>query len=226
MTDESFTRDEAVERLLGLPVTTISDALDRLGISGQCLGLKPLDHRFRLCGRALTMRTIPVAVEHGTVGDYIDDVNPGEVIVIDNGGRPDATVWGDILTFVAHAKGVAGTVIDGHCRDISRSLELGYPIYSRGWSMRTGKDRVQLDGVNVPVSIGNARVSPGDLMVGDANGVVVVPRERESDVIELAEQVHAAEEAICRAVEDGMRLDEARVQFKYHALQRRQEDSA
>jgi regulator of RNase E activity RraA len=224
VTDATATRDDAVERLRRLPVTTISDALDRLGIAGQCLGIKPLDPRFRLCGRALTMRTIPVDVEHGTVGDYIDDVGPGRVIVIDNGGRPDATVWGDILTLVAHAKGVAGTVIDGHCRDITRSLELGYPIYSRGWSMRTGKDRVQLDGFNVPVSIGDARVSPDDLLAGDANGVVVVPRAREMDVVVLAEQVHAAEEAIVRAVEDGMRLDEARTRFRYFDLQRRQRE--
>ncbi len=214
--------DEARDRLTQLPTTTVSDALDRLGIAGQCLGVKPLDHHFRLCGRALTMRTIPVAVERGNVGDYIDDVRAEEVIVIDNGGRSDATVWGDILTFVAHSKGVAGTVIDGVCRDISRSLELQYPIFSRGWSMRTGKDRVQLDGFNVPVSIGDARVSPGDLLLGDANGVVVVPRERELDVIALAEQVHAAEEDICRAVESGMRLDEARKQFKYFELQRRE----
>jgi 4-hydroxy-4-methyl-2-oxoglutarate aldolase len=228
MTDDPSNRadqDEAAGRVRRLPVTTISDALDRLGIAGHCLGIKPLDHRFTLCGRALPMRTIPIGVARGTVGDYIDDVGAGDVIVIDNGGRPDATVWGDILTFVAHAKGVAGTVIDGHCRDISRSIELGYPIYSRGWSMRTGKDRVQLDGFNVPVSIGDARVNPGDLMTGDANGVVVIPRERESAVIALAEQIHAAEEEICRAVESGMRLDEARTKFKYFELQRREGDA-
>lgn len=222
MADSTPARDDTIERLRRLPVTTISDALDRLGIAGQCLGIKPLDPRFRLCGRALTMRTIPVSVERGTVGDYIDDVETGRVIVIDNGGRPDATVWGDILTLVAHRRGIAGTVIDGHCRDITRSLELGYPIYSRGWSMRTGKDRVQLDGFNVPVSIGDARVSPDDLLSGDANGVVVVPRERELDVIALAERIHAAEEAIVRAVEGGMRLDAARVRFKYFELQRRE----
>jgi regulator of RNase E activity RraA len=90
--------------------------------------------------------------------------------------------------------------------------------------MRTGKDRVQLDGFNVPVSIGDARVSPDDLLAGDANGVVVVPRAREMDVVVLAEQVHAAEEAIVRAVEDGMRLDEARTRFRYFDLQRRQRE--
>ena len=215
--------DDALEQLKTQSTTTISDALDRLGIPGQCLGLKPLDLGFRLCGRAFTMRTIPVSVEAGTVGDYIDDVPSGEIIVIDNAGRQDMTVWGDILTFVAHKRGVGGTVIDGVCRDVGRSLELEYPLFTRGWSMRTGKDRVQLDAKEVPVSIGGARVHPGDLLLGDADGVVTIPRARESEVIEIARSIDAAEEKIREAVEGGMRLDEARKQFKYFQLQKRDE---
>ena len=65
--------------------------------------------------------------------------------MLDNGGRENATVWGDILTWVAHARGIAGTVIDGACRDTHLSRELGYPIFSRSYSMRTGKDRVQVE---------------------------------------------------------------------------------
>ncbi len=202
----------------------MSDALDRLGIAGQCLGIKPLDRGFRLCGRAFTMRIVPVAVEAGIVGDYIDDVAPGDIVVIDNGGRPDATVWGDILTFVAHRRGVGGTVIDGHCRDVGPSVEVGYPIYSRGWSMRTGKDRVQLDAMNVTVSIGGARVSPGDLLLGDADGVVAIPRAHEAEVARLAQEIEAAEDRIRAAFAGGMRLDEARKQFKYHQLQSREDE--
>lgn len=143
-----------MESLDSLSTTTVSDALDHLGIPGQCLGIKPLDHGFRLCGRAFTLRMVPVGTDGGTVGDYIDDVPPGSIVVIDNAGRMDMTVWGDILTFVAVKRGVGGTVIDGVCRDVGRSLELRYPLFSRGFSMRTGKDRVQLDAVNVAVSIG------------------------------------------------------------------------
>lgn len=211
--------DEALRQLKEQSTTTISDALDRLGIPGQCLGIKPLDSSFRLCGRAFTMRTIPVAVEAGTVGDYIDDVPPGHVIAIDNAGRQDMTVWGDILTFVADKRGIKGTVIDGVCRDVSRSLELKYPLFTRGWSMRTGKDRVQLDALSVPISIGGARVHPGDLFLGDADGVVVVPKDREVEVIDLARSIDEAEVKIREAVEGGMRLDEARRQHKYFKLQ-------
>src|SRR3984957_1159234 len=96
-----------------LDSTSISDALDRLGIGWQCLGIKPLDHRFRLTGRAFTILYGPAGTPPGTVGDYIDDLEPGTVVVLDNGGRENATVWGDILTTVAHKRGVAGTVIDG-----------------------------------------------------------------------------------------------------------------
>lgn len=213
--------EPVLSELKKLSATTVSDALDRLGIAGQCLGIKPLAPEFRLCGRAFTMRTVPVVGEPGSVGDYIDDVPEGEVVVIDNAGRPDMTVWGDILTFVAHRRRVGGSVIDGHCRDISLSLELQYPIFSRGWSMRTGKDRVQLDAMDVPVLIGGTEVSPGDLLLGDADGVVAVPRSREVEVVALAKEIEEAEDRIRTAVENGMRLDEARKQFKYFALQRR-----
>ena len=218
--------DPALEQLRKLSATTVSDALDRLGIAGQCLGLKPLAPAFRLCGRAFTMRTVPVTGEPGTVGDYIDDVPEGAVVVIDNAGRPDATVWGDILTFVAHRRRVGGTVIDGHCRDTALSLELAYPIFSRGWSVRTGKDRVQLDVMDVPVSIGGATVTPGDALLGDADGVVVVPQPHEAEVIALAQDIEVAEDRIREAVESGMRLDEARRQFKYFELQRKKESGS
>jgi regulator of RNase E activity RraA len=151
--------DDNVTRASKLDTTAISDALDRLGIAGQCLNIKPLDHRFRMTGRAFTILYGPAGTPAGTVGDYIDDVEPGSVVVLDNGGRENATVWGDILTSIAHRRGVAGTVIDGACRDTHLSLELSYPIFSRSYSMRTGKDRVQVEAMNGPVSIGDARVS-------------------------------------------------------------------
>lgn len=215
--------DQAVERASKLDTATISDALDKLGIKGQCLGIKPRNHDFRMTGRAFTILYGPAGVEPGTVGDYIDDLEPGSVVVLDNGGREDATVWGDILTWLAHKKGVAGTVIDGACRDVHMCLKLGYPIYSRSYSMRTGKDRVQVDGTNLPVNIGNARVYPGDLMRGDSDGVVAIPKQYEEQVLEAAEAIEAAEVKIRAALESGMRLDEAREANKYHNLQTREE---
>ena len=216
-------REAIIERLSKLSTSTVSDAMDRLGIAGQCLGIKPVDVKFRLCGRAYTMRTVPAEVVAGSVGDYIDDVPAGAVVVIDNGGRQDKTVWGDILTFLADKNGVAGTVIDGNCRDIHRCIEINYPVFSRGWSMRTGKDRGQLDQINIPVSIGEARVEPDDLLLGDADGVLAIPKDHEDRVVELAEEIDAAEEKIMEALRQGKKLYDARMEFKYHELQRRED---
>jgi hypothetical protein len=132
------------------------------------------------------------------------------VIVLDNGGRENATVWGDILTWVAHRRGIAGTVIDGACRDTSLCRELGYPVYSRSYSMRTGKDRVQVEAMNVVVNIGDARVAPGDLLRGDADGVLVIPRAHEEAVLAAAEEIDAIEQRIRAALNEGKTLADAR----------------
>jgi 4-hydroxy-4-methyl-2-oxoglutarate aldolase len=213
--------DLNVERAAKLDTATVSDALDKLGIAGQCLGLKPLDHRFHLAGRAFTLCYAPAGYPAGTVGDFIDDVPAGRVIVIDNGGRPDATVWGDILTYCAHGRSIAGTVIDGACRDTRLARDLGYPIYSRSYSMRTGKDRVQLEASQVVINIGDARVTPGDIVRGDADGVVVIPQVREAEVLSAAEAIDSAEARIREALDRGMRLDAARLEQTYHLLQRK-----
>ncbi|HTM05433.1 MAG TPA: hypothetical protein VL173_18115 [Vicinamibacterales bacterium] len=204
-----------------LDTTSISDALDRLGIAGQCLNIKPLEWTFQLTGRAFTILYGPSATPSGTVGDYIDNVEAGSVIVLDNGGRDNATVWGDILTWVATRRGIAGTVIDGACRDTRLARELGYPIFSRSYSMRTGKDRVQVEAVNGIVNIGDARVAPGDLLRGDADGVLVIPRAHEDAVLAAAEEIDATEQRIRNAVNEGKTLAQARRELGYHALQTR-----
>ena len=215
--------DNNVKRVSALDTATLSDAMDRLGIPGQCLGIKPLSPNFRLAGRAYTLRYVPFnPLAPGNVGDYIDDVPAGGVVVLDNAGREDMTVWGDILTLVANRRGLGGTVIDGPCRDTALALELNYPLFSRTHSMRTGKDRVQVEATNEPVTIGGARVAAGDLLRGDADGVVCLPREAEDRILDAAEEIERAENKIREAVLSGMRLDEARKVNRYHALQTRE----
>jgi 4-hydroxy-4-methyl-2-oxoglutarate aldolase len=209
------------DELKEIGTTTLSDALDRLGIEGQCLGIKPFAHQMRLAGPAFTIRMLPVGVHGGSVGDYIDDVEPGQIVVIDNDGRLDATVWGDILTMVASRRGIGGTVIDGVCRDIDRSLELGYPIFARGNAMRTGKDRVTADAMNVSVQVAGVRIAPCDWLVGDGDGIVALPASRLEEILVTARQIAAAEAKIRAAVEAGERLDKARERLRYHALQSR-----
>lgn len=212
-------QDKNVQRAAKLDTTSISDAMDRLGIAGQCLNIKPLDPKFRLTGRAFTILYGPAGSPPGTVGDYIENVPVGGVVVLDNGGRENATVWGDILTWVANRRGVAGTVIDGACRDTHLARELGYPIYSRSYSMRTGKDRVQVEAMGGTVNIGDARVKQGDILRGDADGVVAIPQEHEDAILTNAEQIDAAESEIRSLVNEGKTLTEAREKLGYHKLQ-------
>jgi 4-hydroxy-4-methyl-2-oxoglutarate aldolase len=216
--------DERIAALRQLSTTDVSDALDRMGLNGQCLGIMPLDRNFRLVGRAFTIHYVSVGVERGTVGDYIDELGPEHVVVLDNSGRVDATVWGDLLTYTAHRRGVAGTVIDGVCRDVDRSIELNYPIYSRGNWMRTGKDRVRVDGVNVPVTIGGVRVEPNDYLLGDGDGVVVIPASKVDEVIASAQEIHNAEDAIRAEIAAGSDLRAARNKVSYHDLQTRRKN--
>ena len=217
--------DTNVARAARLDCATLSDAMDSLGIEGVCRGIKPRDAGFRMAGRAYTVLYGPIdAANPGTVGDYVDDMQPGQIAVLDNGGREDCTVWGDILTQFAHTRGLAGTVIDGPCRDVHLCLDLGYPVFSRSYSMKTGKDRVQVDAVQVPVNIGDARVCPGDILVGGADGVVVLPRSHEDRILDVAERIQAAEDAIRALVAEGCSITEARQKMNYHKLQTRSDE--
>ncbi|MEW9267494.1 hypothetical protein AB1207_22355 [Kineococcus endophyticus] len=208
-------------RLSLVPTAAVSDALDRLGLPGSLHGLGGLREGQSACGPAFTARYEPVDDSGGTVGDFLDDVPAGAVVVIDNGGSTTETVWGGIMTRIAAANGVAGTVINGVCRDTAASAAVGYSTWSAGRFMRTGKDRVRLHAVQEPVSINGVTIRPGDVVVGDDDGVVVVPVERAEEVAELAERIEAVEAAILTAVAAGSSLTQARREHGYHALQTR-----
>lgn len=212
-----------VEAFAGLDTPAVSDALDKLGLHGQALGIMPLgDYSTPVIGPAFTVKYVPASSPAGTVGDFIDAVAEGDVIVLDNDGRTDCTVWGDIMTQYAGLKGIAATVIDGVCRDVSRALNDGYPMFTKGRFMRTGKDRVQVDQVGGTVSIGTVRVVSRDIVVADSSGVVIIPRERAGDVAGLAREIEAVEQAIRSELESGASLSEAREKLGYHLLQRKE----
>jgi len=212
-------QDEIRDRLIAVGVTAVSDALDRLAIPGQAVGIVPVSRGMRFAGPAFTVRMLPVGISRGVVGDYIDDVPPGSVVVIDNNGVLDQTVWGDILTSFASAKGIAGTVIDGVCRDSDRCVELNYPVFSRAVTMRTGKDRTTADAYNVTVQIAGVRVAANDWVVGDSDGIVSIPADRVGEVLTIAEEIDRTEAQIRNNIAAGMRLDEARRASGYHSLQ-------
>ncbi|WP_138311634.1 MULTISPECIES: RraA family protein [unclassified Clostridium] len=219
MKEELTLPKEIIEAYKKLDVPSISDAMDKLKLYGGLLNIKAVVPDTYVCGQAFTVHYVPCGQIRGTVGDFIDDILPGEVAVIDNNGRQDCTVWGDIMSIYAAQRGIAGTVIDGVCRDINVIRELRYPIYTKGTYMVTGKDRVYVDRVNDTVSIAGVQVNPGDLIVGDNTGVVAVPFSKAEEVLKVAQGIEQVEQMIVSKVKSGMKLKDARKETGYHTLQ-------
>ncbi|MGW1024403.1 RraA family protein [Streptomyces sp. NPDC002577] len=222
MTTHENGHHDITDRLRALPTAAVSDALDRAGLPGALHDLSPLSNGFRAVGPAFTVRYEPIGdTTGGTVGDFLDDVPPGAVIVIDNDGRTDVTVWGGIMTETAAARGIAGTVINGVCRDVSTSLTHSYPLFSRGRFMRTGKDRVRLAAVGEPVTVSGVEIRPGTFVCADADGVVTVPADMADHIAGTSERIERIESDIAAAVRGGSTLRAAREKFGYHNLQTR-----
>lgn len=177
---------------------------DKLKLYGGLLNIKPVVPDTYICGQAFTAYCVLYGEIKGTVGDFIDDILPGEVAVIDNNGRQDCTVWGDIMSIYATEKGIAGTVIDGVCRDINVIGELKYPIFTKGTYMVTGKDRVYVDRINETVSIAGVQVNAGDLIVGDNTGVIAVPFNQTEEVLKVAKEIERVEQMIVSKVKSGI----------------------
>lgn len=206
----------------GLSSAEVSDALDYFGLPGSAPGMAPVAGPRRLFGPAFTVRFAPVdTAQPGTVGDYLDDIPAGSVAVLDNAGRLDCTVWGGIMSQLAAHRALAGTVVHGVCRDTQEADAAGYPLFALGRFMRTGKDRVQVDAVGGPVTVAGGRVSPGDIVVADQDGVVFVPAACAAQVFERALMMQAVELRIVAAALSGMPLAQARREFGYHTLQRK-----
>lgn len=214
--DESMRMAEAFSRF---DTPSVTDAMDRLGLYGALLGIRPVVPGTRFCGPAFTVRYVPCGQVKGTVGDFLDDVPRGSVVVLDNAGREHCTVWGDLMSIYASKNGIAGTVIDGVCRDVPVIRELQYPIFTRGCYPVTGKDRVEVAAVNGPVTIAGVLVKPGDIMLGDDTGAVAIPLERAADILKAAAEIAEKEGRIEEAVRRGGSLREARARAGYHKLQ-------
>jgi regulator of RNase E activity RraA/acyl carrier protein len=199
--------------------TTLSDALDTLGIDGGCQGIRAQFPGLGCFGPAYTVRFEPVASgERGPAADYIDDVPPNSVIVLDNGVRTFCTVWGDIITTCAVRRGIAGTVIHGSCRDIAGSRAHGYPLFAMGSFMKSGKNRVRMVARQVTVTVGATTIHPGDYVRADDDGVLAIPAGRLEEVLDVAGRVAAMEQRVLAAIATGSTLAEARRANGYDAF--------
>lgn len=206
------------ETLLEFDSPAISDALDACKVEGALLGIKPNLYGKKIVGPAYTVEyaaydSMPQTFQGA--GEYIDDVPQGSIIVIDNQGREDCTTWGGILTQVAMLKKISGTVVNGAIRDLSFIRKVGYPVFSRSVYMRSGKNRVYKSHQQVAVTISNVRINPGDIIFGDDNGVIVIPKDLLDEVIQKIQNIDRTETNILKAVNEGVGLKEARAIYRY-----------
>lgn len=172
----------------------LSDALDSVGLRNQAMSsrIRPLDEQLKLCGRARTGAYMEVAHVAEGVNPYeleiaiVDDLKPGDVAVFACGGSSRIAPWGSLLSTATHARGAAGCVTDGFVRDVLEIRALGLPVFHGGIAPLDSKGRGQIQAIDVPVTCDGVLVCPGDLVFGDADGVVVVPQASETNVLKSA----------------------------------------
>lgn len=201
-----MTTDRLVERLSVLDTCAVSDALDHLKLGGATTGIRPLWSAPKIAGRAVTIKVVPaggVKPAHHLATPAIEAAGPSDVLVVDSGGRTEVSSWGDILSNAAQMRGIRGVVIDGACRDIDGSREIGFPVYGRAVVPVTARGRAVQEAFNVPVSFAAAKVDPGDLVIADGSGVVFISKDRAEEVIATAERLARREAAMIEAVRAG-----------------------
>ncbi len=205
-------------QLAKFTTSEISDALDSCRVEGALLNILPLAPGLQLIGPAFTVLYEPYKEALETfqgAADYIDAVPAQSVILIDNAARRDCTTWGEILTRFASKKGIAGTVVNGAIRDVAYVRDSQYPVYCSSTYMRSGKNRVYKASVQCAVSIHGVIIHPGDIILGDENGVLAIPQSLLADVIYKAGHIKNTEQKIIAAVEAGISLAQARKDFHY-----------
>jgi 4-hydroxy-4-methyl-2-oxoglutarate aldolase len=218
-------QDELLERLSKLDTCAASDALDRLGLRGATIGIRPVWLCPRIVGRAVTCKIKPAGLEKskqhlGTPA--IDATKAGEVIVIDNGGRKDVSAWGGLLSLASKLKGLSGVVIDGACRDVDESRDVGFPVYARAVVPVTARGRIMQDSTNEEIEFGGVQVHAGDLVIGDGSGVVIIPASRAAEVIAEAEKIAGHEAKMAEAIRSGRSVVEVMETLGYEAMLRKE----
>lgn len=207
MIEEKRLSQEIINEFYSLSTTTISDAMNEMNLSGGLLGIDALVSNTHICGQAFTIHYAPddkknCAIKHV----FIDDVKAGEVVVIDNEGRMDCSVWGDIMSYYGSKHNIVGTILNGVCRDINLIRQLKYPVYAKGTYMATGLHKVCVDKINESVNISGILVQPGDIICGDSDGVVVVPFDKAVDILKIAKIIVKREHEIFAKIDAGLPL--------------------
>ncbi|MDQ1002467.1 4-hydroxy-4-methyl-2-oxoglutarate aldolase [Neobacillus niacini] len=170
--------EKIINDFLGIPTTCISDAMD--GLNTLHPAIQPLKENYKIAGRAYTVK-VPIG-ENLSVLKAIREANPGDILVVDAKGDQYRAIAGDFVIGMAQSLGIGGLVVDGVIRDIVGVKALNFPVFSRGTTV-AASGKAGVGQVNVPISCGGVPVNPGDIIVGDADGVVVIPRAMEQRIL-------------------------------------------
>ena len=199
--------DDVLTRLGRLDTCAISDALDKLGLTGVASGIHRVATDMRISGRVVTAKLEPddgrpAASRHlGTTA--IETAQPGDVIVMEQRTGIEAAAWGGNLSLAAQLRGIAGTIVEGPARDVDEAHGYGYPVFARSRTPHTARGRIVEVGTNVPIVVGDVAVAPGDYVVADGTGVVFVRAADIEAVLSAADAVVARERAMVAALREG-----------------------
>lgn len=192
----------------------VSDALDMVGVPGQAMSprMRPLDDTLKLVGRARTGAYMEVPYVTEGVNPYeleiaiVDDLKPGDIAVFACGGSSRIAPWGSLLSTASVMRGAAGCITDGFVRDILEIRRLKLPVFAAGIAPLDSRGRGQIMATDVTVICDGVKVSSGDLIVADADGVVVVPQAVEADVLRVAFEKINGEHNTMRELREGQLL--------------------
>lgn len=208
-------------RLERLCTTNLSDAMDVLGIRGAVIGIRPMFDCPKVIGRAVTIKITAAGMtksERHLGVEAIASAEPGDVIAIDNRGDINNNCWGEVLACAAKVKGVSGVIVDGAARDLDACREMAFPVYARGAVPITARGRIMQEAFNCMIRLGDVQVRPGDVIVGDINGVVVICQERIDDVVREAETLMEKEEQMKADLLAGMDVLEMDRKYSYEQM--------
>jgi 4-hydroxy-4-methyl-2-oxoglutarate aldolase len=192
----------------------LSDCLDSVGLRNQALPsrIRPLDEALVMCGRARTAAFIETHDVPAGANPYeleialVDGLKPGDVPVFACANSLDVAPWGELLATAASVRGSAGALMDGCVRDVKAIRAMGYPVFHGGIGPLDTKGRARVVAIDIPVLCAGVAVGPGDLVFGDADGVVVVPRAAEAEVLRLAFEKVKGEKSTLAELQRGDRL--------------------
>jgi regulator of RNase E activity RraA len=213
--------DQAIARLGKLDTCAVSDALDRLGLKGAVVGIRPLWPCPRIVGRSVTVKIKPAGLEkpkQHLCTPAIAAATATDVIIVDHGGRVDVAAWGGLLSLAAKTKKVRGVIVDGAARDVDESRELEFPVYGRAAVQVTARGRVMQDSYNEEIEFAGVQVHPGDLVIADGSGVVFIPRTKEEEVLTQAEALAERETKMAEAIRSGRSVVEVMESLGYESM--------